>query len=254
MIEQRGPIRIVTVNRPEARNAVNRAAWEELDQALTLAERDPACRGLILTASGPDFISGGDLKEAQSLVTAEQVRSWSDRAKAILNRIGRLPFPVIAAIEGHAVGGGCEIALACDMRIASESARFSFWEVRNAVTTGWGGGRRLQALVGRAAALEFLLTGDTIDSARALAAGLVNRVVPAGQALAAATALAEQIAAQPPLAVAAMKGLLYSAEGKTEAEADRLETDQFISTWLSADHAEAIRSFLERRPPKWAGR
>lgn len=244
---------VVTVNRPEARNAFSLQTWEELDQVLTAASEDPSCQGLVLAAAGANFIAGGDLKEAQSLTTEEQVSTWSNRAKAILNRIQRLPFPVIAAIEGHAVGGGCEIALACDIRIAGQASRFSFWEVRNAVTTGWGGGHRLISMVGRANALELLLSGDTINSTRALAIGLVNRVVPDGQTLPEAVALARRIAVQPRGAVAAMKELLYASERMGHAEAERLETELFVRTWLSDDHTESVRAFLERRPPRWSG-
>lgn len=252
--EERGPLRVVTVSRPDVRNAMGKQTWDELDKALSLVEAAPDCRALVLTAAGSDFIAGGDLKELQHVTTQPQTEAFANWAKAVLNRLSDLPVPVIAAVEGHAIGGGCEIALACDMRIAGEGARFSFWEIKNAVTTGWGGGRRLLGLTGPAIALELLLTGDTIGSDRAREIGLVNHVVPDGQALATALALGERIAAQPPLAVRAFKSLLRGLEGRSRAEADALETEHAVRTWLSVDHTEAVRSFLERRPPAWQGR
>lgn len=254
LLDQDGPVWVMTVNRVSVRNAMGRQTWEELDQALAMVEENPDCRALVLTAAGGNFIAGGDLKEVQALTTGPEVTAWSQRAKAVLNRLSRLPIPVIAAIEGHAIGGGCEVALACDLRVAGESARFSFWEIRNAVTTGWGGGRRLLDLVGRATALELLLTGETIRCERAMALGLVNLVVPDGRALAAAISLGQQIAAQPPLAVRKMKELIDGVAGLPPAAADDLETELFVQTWLSADHQEAVRSFLERRRPRWHGR
>jgi enoyl-CoA hydratase len=248
------PVWVLTISRPEVRNAIGLSTWDELDRAIAAAGRADPCRALIITADGKDFIAGGDLKELQQLTTRSGVAGFSRRAKAVLSRLERLPIPTIAAMEGHAVGGGCELALACDLRVAGVSARFSFWEIKNAVTTGWGGGRRLLALLGRSRATELLLTGRTVGSQRALAIGLINEVAPDSQVLAGALALAEEIAAQPPMAVRAMKALIHGVDGLSPTAADDLETELFVRTWLSADHEEAIRSFVERRPPVWKGR
>ena len=176
------------------------------------------------------------------------------RARTVFDRPQELEIPVIAAIEGHAVGGGCELALACDMRVAGQGARFSFWQVRNGVTTGWGGGPRLVSLLGEAKAFELLCTGDTMGAEQALAAGLINRLAPDGEALRAAIELATQVAAQPPLAVRALKRLVRGAATMPKHEAAELETELFVQTWLSEDHREAVNAFFAKRSPKWRGR
>lgn len=254
LLDRSKPVWVLTINRPEVRNAMARQTLEELDLALAEVESAPDCRALIVTGAKGHFVAGGDLRELQQLTDPEAVRSWSTHAKAVLSRLESLPVPVIAAIEGNAVGGGCELALACDLRIAGESARFKFWEIKMAVTTGWGGGRRLVNLVGKSRAMELLLTGESVNAVHAAEVGLVNHLVPDNHALQAAITLANHIAGQAPLAVREMKALLTEVETLSPAEADARETERFVRTWMSEDHVRAVDGYFQRRAVKWQGR
>jgi len=174
---------------------------DELDTAVAALEADRTVQAVILTGAGGTFISGGDLKSLETLEGIEAGRSMSRKMQAILLRLEGLEVPVIAAIEGYALGGGAEVAMACDIRIAASDARIGFKQITMGIMVGWGGGQRLRALVGRGRALELLLTGDIVTGEEAHHIGIVERVAPSGKALAEAEVLARQVAAQPPLAV-----------------------------------------------------
>ncbi|MGH7960252.1 MAG: enoyl-CoA hydratase/isomerase family protein [Candidatus Binatia bacterium] len=245
---------LLMVNRPEQRNAIDFSTMDELEEALTLLEKDPSLRVLVLTGGGGTFVSGGDLKDFQILVTAEDGKRMAERMGAILTRVSGLPVPVIAALNGPAVGGGTEVALACDIRIAAANAYFSFRQVTMGIMTAWGGAPRLLALLGFSRALHYLLTAERITPEQALHMGLVQRVMPEGQAVAGAIELAQQIVSQPPLAVRAIKRTLRHILDVPFAVAAEVEVQEFAKVWASEDHLEAVEAFFAKRPPVFHGR
>lgn len=251
---ERGAVTLLTVHRPEQRNAIDFATMTELEEALTLLEQDASLRALVFTGGGETFVSGGDVKDFQTLVTAEDGRRMAERMGTILTRLSHLPVPVIAALNGPAVGGGTEVALACDLRVAAANAYFSFRQVTMGIMTAWGGAPRLLALLGFSCALHYLLTADRITPEQALQMGLVQRVTPKGQALEGAVALAEQIASQPPLAVRAIKRTLRHILGVPFDVATATEVQEFGEVWASKDHTEAVEAFFAKRPPVFHGR
>jgi enoyl-CoA hydratase/carnithine racemase len=227
---------------------------DELEEALTTLERDEALRVLVLTGGGDTFVSGGDLKDFQVLVTAEDGKRMARRMGSILTRLSHLPMPVIAALNGPAVGGGTEVALACDLRVAATNAYFSFRQVTMGIMTAWGGAPRLLALLGFSRSLYYLLTAERITPEQALQMGLVQHVTPEGQALAGAVELARQIADQPPLAVRAIKHTLQQIMGAPFAAAAAVEVNEFGQVWASADHLEAVNAYFAKRSPVFHGR
>jgi enoyl-CoA hydratase/carnithine racemase len=243
---------LLRVNRPEARNALNWAAQELFAQTVVAAASDQTLRALIITGTGSTFVAGGDLKE----LAAEGGPAAGERLNRVMSsalaRLRELPVPVIAAINGDAVGGGCEIITACDLRLAVASARLHFVQVRLGLTTGWGGAGRLVRLIGQSRALEILLTGRTVSAQEAYDIGLLHRLVPPHEDLVAlASAWAAELSALPASALAAMKHLVYAAtEGDLQATAAR-ERDLFLRLWEQPDHLEAVTAFLEKRPPEF---
>jgi len=251
---ERGPVTLLMVNRPEQRNAIDFFTMDELEEALTLLEKDESLRALVLTGGGDTFVSGGDLKDFQVLVTAEDGQRMAERMGTILTRLSCLPVPVIAALNGPAVGGGTEVALACDLRVAATNAYFSFRQVTMGIMTAWGGAPRLLALLGFSRSLYYLLTAERITSEQALQMGLVQRVTPEGQAVAGAVELARQIVAQPPLAVRAIKRSLRQIMGVPFESAADIEVQEFGEVWASEDHVEAVNAYFGKRPPVFHGR
>jgi enoyl-CoA hydratase/carnithine racemase len=247
-VEREGAAALVTIAHPPV-NAISRAVAVALLEALTAAEADPACRALVLTGDGDrHFSAGADLTEFPRDVAnvAESVE--------VTRRLEASRLPVVAAVNGFALGGGCEIALACDLRICSETARFGQPEIKLGIMPGWGGTQRLPRLVGRGRALEMLLTGEPIDAARALECGLVTRVVPLADLRQEALALAGLLARRPPLAVAAIKRAVYvGLDGPLEDGLCR-EREEFVRLLSSEDAREGLSAFLEKRPPTWRGR
>lgn len=251
----REKIATLTINRLRVKNALDRRTMEEMGTAIGLAEQDPDLRALILTGAGHDaFISGGDLRYFQSLRTDRHVLGMLLVMRRLLGRIEKLPVPVIGAINGYAVGGGTEVALACDLRIAAEQASFVFRQVDIGLITAWGGGQRLQRLVGPARASRLLLLGETISAREALALGLVDRVVPRSRLIREARGMARKIAAKPPQAIRAMKQALVQGREMPFQAGLALETKLFRSLWKSKDHNEAVAAFLEKRRPQLSGR
>ena len=250
-------VALLRVNRPASRNALTWAAQEAFAEAVAAAGRDaagrdPAVRVLILTGTGAAFVSGGDLKELAGHPEPAAGERLNRGMSAALAALTELPAPVIAAINGDAIGGGCEILTACDLRIAAAGARFAFRQVHNGLTTGWGGTARLVTLIGQSRAMELLLTGRVFDAEEAYRLGLVHRVVPPGvDVLDAAYSWAGELLQMPRQALAAGKALVHAAAHLSPADANRLEAQLFINLWPSADHIEAMAAFADKRPPQF---
>ncbi|MEW5947104.1 MAG: enoyl-CoA hydratase/isomerase family protein [bacterium] len=245
-----GGIVTLTVDRPDAKNAVSLETMREMDAAVGELERDSSARALIITGAGEEaFISGGDLKDFRSLASVNDGRNMALFMHGILNRLEELEFPVIAAINGYAYGGGCEVMVACDFRIASEASKFGFRQIKMGIMCGWGGGQRLLRLVGRGQALYLMLTGDIIGAAEAHRIGLVDRVAPRGGVMPAARELAEKIADNPVMSVRCIKRSLNQGRNMTLRDAIAYEAELFALTWGTDDHREAEAAFVEKRRP-----
>lgn len=246
---------VITINRPQVQNSISIDTMHEMGHLLDQLERDADLRVLLITGAGETaFVAGGDLKDFRSLDSFQAGRWMSLYMQNILNRFEDLDKPVIAAINGYAFGGGCELAVACDFRIASESAQLGFRQVRFGIMTGWGGTQRLLRLVGRSKATEMLLTGDVLTAQQAQLIGLVDRVVPQGQVMEAALEMARRIAQNPPLALANIKRAIVRGWEMPQRAAMAYEAELFAATWDSEDHREAERAFAEKRQPNFKGR
>jgi len=252
-LEKRPPLAVVLLDRPKVLNALNAATLAELASVFEDLAADVAIRAVLLTGAGPRaFAAGADIRELAAL-TPEDGEAFSLRGQAVFRRIETLGKPVIACVQGFALGGGCELALACTLRLAADDARLGQPEVKLGVLPGYGGSQRLPRLVGRSAALKLLLTGSIIDAQEALRIGLVDEVVPASQLMPRAEALALEIAANAPLAVA--ETLCAVDEGldlPLDAALAR-EAASFGRLCGTADKAEGAAAFLEKRSPAWKG-
>jgi enoyl-CoA hydratase len=246
-------IATITVNRPDKLNALNATVIAELDDAAGRVERDPAIRGVLLTGAGPKaFVAGADIGEIGGQGAIEgQARSLA--GQRMMRRFERCGKPVIAAVNGFALGGGCELAKACHLRIASEAARFGQPEVKLGIGPGYGGTVRLPRLVGRGRALELLLTGAMIDAQEAWRIGLVNRVVPADRLMAESTAVVRSILENGPLAVRACLELVDAGLEMGLDQALGLEAAWFGVLSATGDMREGTRAFLEKRKPVFTG-
>jgi enoyl-CoA hydratase len=241
----------LTFNRPEAMNALSHAAMQQFAACVRQLEADTALRALILTGAGTAaFCSGGDLAELRDRPTEEDARAMIDLMGSALLALEALPIPVIAAINGYALGGGSEIALACDLRVVDESARMGFVQIHMALTPGWGAGQRLARLVGTSKALELLLEGQLLNAEALRMLGLANEVAPRGQALAAALRRAEAIAQRPPQVVRAIKALLHAHRTLPYPAALQAERDLFPPLWAHPDHLDAVEAFFARQTRK----
>jgi enoyl-CoA hydratase len=255
LYEERDAVGLITVNRPEVHNALNLATIGELRSLCLRLRAEDRLRALVLTGSGKaTFLSGGDLKEFQQIKTAEEARKMTSTMKEVTDMLAHFPWPVIAAVNGRAVGGGCETAIACDFRIASETAELGMRQIKLGIMSGWGGGPRLIHLVGRSRALLLMLTGDMLKAHEALAVGLVDEVVPPDRVVDRALELARSIAANAPLAVRAYKRLANETAQVPLEAAIALETELFGPVWVSEDHEECVRAFFEKRPPRLTGK
>ncbi|MCW0390521.1 enoyl-CoA hydratase/isomerase family protein [Xanthomonas sacchari] len=254
LADTQGAIRILTVNRADKLNALNRQVLQALDAAFAAAADDPQIRVVVLTGAGEKaFVAGADIAEMNEL-TPVQGRDFSQLGQRLMRRIERMPKPVLAMVNGFALGGGLELAMACHLRVAAEGARLGQPEINLGLIPGFGGTQRLLRLVGRAAALELCLLGVPIDAARALQLGLVNRVVAAGELQATTLQLAQQLADAAPLA---LRGILDAIQIGGESAIEQgleYETAQFGLLFSSEDMREGTRAFLERRPPQFRNR
>ena len=254
LYEKRNGIAYVAVNRPEKLNALNRKTMDELHDCFQGIERDDEVRVVILTGAGEKaFVGGADLNEL-AVQTPVEGKELSVRGQKILDLIEHLGKPVIAAVNGYALGGGCELALACTIRIASENARLGQPEVRLGLIPGYAGTQRLPRLVGRGRALEMVLSGEPVSAAEAYRIGLVNQVVPAQDLIATAEKLAQKILANAPLAVKfALEAVNHGLE-MTQAEGQFLEANLFGLCCTTADMKEGTRAFLEKRLARFTGK
>jgi len=250
-----GGVAVLTLHRPGVRNAINDAIMQGLSDAVDRLAGEEDLRAVILTGAGEEaFCAGGDLKWLQSFETGEAGGAMSRRMQGVLARLGDLPVPVIAVLNGYALGGGTEVALACDLRVMEAHAYLSFRQARVGLMTGWGGGPRLLRLAGYPAAMELLTTCRELGAEEALRLGLANAVVPRGKGLDEGRRLAGEIAKGAPMSVRLIKQLLREAGGRGMAEAREVEAALFARIWSSEDHDEAIRAFFEKREPRFRGR
>jgi len=253
-LEKKNAIAYVTVNRPKVLNALNMATMEDLRHAFTDIKNDAAIRAVILTGSGEKaFIAGADIGELakNDAVTAKE---YTHRGQSVLDLIEKLGKPVIACINGFALGGGCEIALACTMRLASESAKLGQPEVKLGIIPGYGGTQRLPRLVGKGVAMQLVLSGEIISAQEALRIGLVNEVVAAAELIPRAEAIAQKIIANAPLAVQYAMEAVNHGMDMTLAEGLYVEATLFGLICATEDKQEGTTAFLEKRPVQFRGK
>ncbi|HXE57988.1 MAG TPA: enoyl-CoA hydratase-related protein [Gemmatimonadales bacterium] len=254
LFDVRDGIAFVTINRPDKLNALNDAVIGELDRAVGRIGDDPVIRGAIVTGAGPKaFVAGADIAELAAQGPFDG-KARAMRGQAVFRRLERCGKPVIAAVNGFALGGGCELAMACHLRVASENAKFGQPEVKLGIGPGYGGTIRLPRLVGKGRALDLLLTGRMIDAEEALRIGLVNRVVPADRLLAEAEALLRGILDNGPLAVRLVLEAVDEGLELTLDEGLLLEANHFGLLASTEDMREGMTAFLEKRPARFRGR
>jgi enoyl-CoA hydratase len=242
----------ITVNRPNKLNALNDRVIAELGDAIDSARQNGDVGGVILTGAGRAFVAGADISELENH-GAVSAKALAQRGQEVFRRYETSPKPTIAAVNGFALGGGCELAMACHIRIASEAAKFGQPEVKLGLIPGYGGTQRLPRLVGRGRALQLLLTGETIDANEAYRIGLVNRVVPATDLIVAATTMLQTILANGPLAVAYCVEAVNRGTDLTLDEALALEATAFGLLAATDDKREGTQAFMEKRPPRFTG-
>ncbi|MDE1903664.1 MAG: enoyl-CoA hydratase [Alphaproteobacteria bacterium] len=251
LVETRGAVGLITLNRPQALNALCDALIRELGQALDAFEADDAIGAVVLTGSDKAFAAGADIKEMQSRSFADVylgdfVKSWE--------RVTLCRKPVIAAVAGYALGGGCELAMMCDTIVCADSAKFGQPEITLGITPGAGGTQRLTRFVGKAKAMDMILTGRMMDAAEAERSGLVSRVVPAAKLVDEAVKMATQIAALSRPAVLMAKEMINRAYETTLAEGVRFERRLFHALFATADQKEGMLAFIEKRKPNFRNR
>lgn len=251
LLERRGRVGLITLNRPQALNALNEALMRDVVAAATELDRDQEVGAIVITGSERAFAAGADIKEMATqsymdMYAADWFAGWAE--------LSRVRTPVIAAVAGHALGGGCELAMICDFIIAADTATFGQPEIKLGVIPGIGGSQRLTRAIGKAKAMEMMLTGRTMDAAEAERSGLVARVVPAAELLDDALATAERIAGMSaPIAMLA-KEAVNAAFETTLAEGIRFERRLFHSTFATADQKEGMAAFVEKRTPNFTNR
>lgn len=238
---------LLTMNRPQLRNALDWEAMDAFGQAVEQLGRDSAMRALVITGANGSFCSGGDLYELDQFPTRLDGARLASVMGDALNALEQLPFPTLAAIEGPALGGGAEIALACDLRVMAEDASLGLMHIRLGITPAWGGGQRLLRLVGYPVAMEWLTTGRVLRGPQAFEHQLANRVVPAGEALETALSIASEIAARDPASVRAVKQLLQAGQRSSFSEALATERSLFPDLWAAPAHLEASTRFVSRK-------
>ncbi len=254
LLERDGAVAIVTLNRPNVLNALNNQTLAELAACMAGLKADPDVRAIILTGAGEkSFVAGADINELARL-SPVQGQAHARRGQLIFDAIEQLGKPVIAAINGFALGGGCELAMACTIRLAADTARFGQPEVNLGLMPGYAGSQRLPRLVGKGIALEILLTGDMVNAQRAYEIGLVNRVVPAAELMSEAKKLAHALAAKAPIAVQFILEAVNQGVETPFASAEVLETALFGTIASSEDMREGTRAFLEKRKAVWQGK
>lgn len=251
VIFEKAPISTLTINRPFALNALNRSVLEQIAHVLREVRHDPSIRVLIVTGAGDRaFVAGADIA-AMAKMSATEGLEFSRLGHRVMQTFEDLPIPVIAAVNGFALGGGLELAMACDLIIASEKARFGQPEINLALIPGFGGTQRLPHRIGQAKARELIMTGDMIDAKTALALGLVVQVVAPEQLMDAARKLAEKLAGKSAFALRQAKAALRASFTMEEDAGLRFEQESFGLVFASADRVEGTTAFVEKRPPVW---
>jgi enoyl-CoA hydratase len=247
-------IHLLIVNRPQALNALNAATLQDLLDAVKQVAADPEARVLLLTGAGEKaFVAGADISEMQQL-GVDEARAFSEKGMRVMHALEALPMPVIALVNGYALGGGCELAMACDWIIASDRAVFGQPEVNLGILPGFGGTQRLTRLVGRARALELILTARQIKADEALAIGLVNHVVPAAELRKRGLETARMIAAKAPVAVRLARQAVQRGQDLDLANACAYETAAFAMAFATTDQQEGMHAFLEKRAARFSGK
>jgi enoyl-CoA hydratase len=254
LCESRNAIGFVTINRPERLNALNRQLMLELQTCFQAIRNDAEVRVVILTGSGHKaFAAGADIGELATQSTAVEGRETSELGQRVLSLIENLGKPVIAAINGYALGGGCELAMACTLRIAADTAMMGLPEVKLGLIPGYGGTQRLSHLIGKSRALEIILTGDSISAQEAFRLGLVNQVVPIAELPGASEKLARKIIANAPLAVEFALQSVNRGSGLPIDQGQSLESTLFALCFSTKDKKEGTRAFLDKRRPNFTG-
>lgn len=249
-LKKEGNVAVLTVERPEALNAMNLDLLRELSQVIDQIEVDDEIRVLVITGAGRAFIAGADIGH-MSTMSPHQAREWSRLGQATLGKLEKLQKPVIAAINGYALGGGTELALACDIRVASEKAVFGQPEVALGMIAGFGGTQRLPRLIGAGKAKEMLFSGDRYDAQAAYDMGLVNKVVPAEELLAYCLDLAKRIASRGPQAVRLTKEAIDHGQDLTLEKGLKVEQDLYALIFTTEEPREGCGAFLEKREPRF---
>jgi enoyl-CoA hydratase len=253
LIETSNRISFLTINRPDKRNALNQATRDDIQHALDDLEKSSDSRVLVITGAGDKaFIAGADINEFEGRTALTQREAM--KGLRIFTAIEEFPKPIIAMINGFCLGGGLELALACDIRVACDTARLGQPEINLGIIPGGGGTQRLTRLVGEGKAMELILTGDAIDAAHAKEIGLLNTVVPAADLRTTVINLATRIAEKSPIALRMAKDAVKSAARMSLREGLEREMDLFCLTFGSQDKAEGVRAFLEKRKPDFQGR
>jgi enoyl-CoA hydratase len=249
--EIRGRVGLLTLNRPQAMNALNNQLMRELMDALEAFDNNDEVGAIVVTGNEKAFAAGADIKEMAGL----SIQQVMDRDHvAVFGRIRTIRKPVIAAVSGWALGAGCEVALACDMIVASESAKFGQPEITIGVIPGAGGTQRLTRAVGKAVAMEMILNNRTLTAQEAYQFGMVNRVVPVAEYLEQALKLAEEIAARAPVAARVAKKMINQAFEGTLSEGLAAEKQEFYNLFATEDQKEGMQAFIEKRKPEWKGK
>lgn len=249
--ERRGAVGILTIDRPARRNALNLQVKREIVDGLARFEADAQVAVVVLTGAGGCFVAGTDIAEMAEMRPTDHLRLATDQ---VFHAVRRASKPVIAAVEGYALGGGCELALACDMIVAADDAQFGQPEIRVGIMPGAGGTQRLLRTVGRYKTLLWTLTGDMIAARDAHAANLVSELVPKGEALARSIEIGGKIATMPPLAVQAIRDVVRLGGDAPLETALALERRAFERLFDTQDQKEGMRAFIEKRPPVYQGR
>lgn len=253
IFEQNDGIGLLTINRPQALNALNVATINELNHFCETAALDDSVKVIIITGAGNKaFVAGADIAEMQSM-SADEASKFSKWGHSVFNRIESLPKPVIAAVNGFALGGGGELAMACDIRVASEKARFGQPEVGLGIIAGYGGTQRLPRLVGKGIANELLFTGDVVDAQEAYRIGLVNKVVPAEELMGAAKAMAEKIMSRSLIAVQLTKSAIANGLEADLKSGLAIEAEAFGHCFNTSDPKEGMTAFMEKRTANFSG-
>jgi len=250
LVEKKEAVAIVKINRPSAMNALNTETLTELEECMHTLGEDAGVKVVVITGEGKAFVAGADIAEMKDM-TPEQARKFSGFGQHVFATIENLEKPVIAAINGYALGGGCELALACDFRIASEKAKLGQPEVNLGVTPGFAATQRLPRLIGTGLAKEMLFTADTIDAQTALTYGLVNKVVPMEELMSTVMDIANKIVSKGPIAVKMVKDVVNRGIQTDLATASQYETEAFAKCFEVGEGQEGVTAFVEKRKPSW---